>query len=551
MHALKQAAFKVVNLVSQSVASMRALTIIRQTKRYARNGGKQFHDLPVEILLCIFLSVAKIDGCGKCRTTPLLRGAECSCRLPPQYLVSTVCRRWRSVATQYACLWTTLQLSNAMPAEFLQRVAAQSATDDREVATPRTRGSMALTVHLRLNLRSSDVASPNSLDVLIQLVAAEHRRLRELHIVASSPEPLTAFVDAVGVLAMPRLETLEIIYQPINSGRNPEDRPLFVAFDVFDGRAPSLRRVELRECGLPMSKIARLRSLREFSSVVGPFTPNDLHALSVAASGLTHLTLVGQPAKRDDFTLSSLRFPVLQSLRLCGAASLCAVLQHLDAPALSKFQIEDWRIDDIEMLDQCIEAITSPTSGSTKLPQLRWLGLEVHVGNTPPHVALGRLSRFVVAFPTLEHFTFSGPQVSAFLNELSLRHMSGSSTLLPALESVNLFGAHDQGFLREVAAFVKRRKVAGHALREVGLSVLVTMSTHLLPLALCRILKMYSRGANITGVIYPDDETWMHSTYEREEQMTTEYLHAQGELHRTVRRRSKFAFKFMSSCIYN
>lgn len=486
-------------------------------------------DLPVEILLCIFLSVAKINGCLKCRMTPLRpRGTECSCGLPPQFLLSTVCRRWRYVAAQYACLWTTLRLSSTMPAEFLQRVAAHSATDDREVAT--ARGLMPLALHLRIG---SEVASPNSLDILLQFVAAEHRRLRELHIVASSPKSLIALLDAVDRLSMPILDTLEIIYRPVKICKKPEDRPLLLAFDIFDGRAPSLRKVELRECGLPMSNITPLHSLRDYSSVLGPFTLHDLNGLAAAASGLTHLTLVGQCATRDDFALSSLRFPALHSLRLCGAASPRYLLQHLDAPRLSKMQIEDWRIDDIEMLDQCIDAIIpSPTrSGSTKFPQLRWLGLEVHfVRNTSPsNLALERLSRFVVAFSTLEHFTFSGPQVSAFLHELSLRHMAGPSTLLPALVSASLFGAHDQRFLREVTAFVQRRKVAGHALREVGLSVLVTMSTHLLPLrALCRLLKLYIFGADAKGIIYPDDGIWMHSTYEGEEQMTTEYLHFRG-----------------------
>lgn len=187
------------------------LTRIRQPRR-SRKRVPHFHDLPVEVLLCIFLFVAKMDGCAKCRATPLrLRGSECPCRLPPQFLVSTVCRRWRSVATRYACLWATLRLSSTMPAKFLRRVAARAGgvPDDREVGA--THGATALPLSLHLTLRASDVASTDSLGAMMQLVAAEHRRLRKLHVVASSSEPLAAFVNAVSQLAMPILDTLEII----------------------------------------------------------------------------------------------------------------------------------------------------------------------------------------------------------------------------------------------------------------------------------------------------------------------------------------------------
>lgn len=320
----------------------------------------------------------------------------------------------------------------------------------------------------------------------------------------------------------------------MDHSKKQKNQPLLIAFDIFDGRAPSLRRVEVRGCGPPLSEGARLPFLREFSSVMGPSTPNDLSILASAASGLTHLTFVGQcPCiTQDGFASSSLHFPALQSVRLCGTTNLSALLQHLDAPGLLRMQIEDWRIDDADMLDQCISSITSSTTlGSNKFPRLRWLGLEVHaVWSTAPSIALERLSRFVAAFPALQHITFSGSQVSAFLHELSLRHILAPSVPLPELESISLFGAHDRAFLREVAAFVENRMAVGCALREVGLSVLVTMSGHL-PLALCKILKVYSCGTNVAGIVYPDDDTWMHSTYERAERLTTEYLHYRGNLH--------------------
>ena len=422
-----------------------------------------------------------------------------------------------------------------MPAQFLRRVAARASSmpDDRGAGT--AHGATALALSLHLTLHASDVASTDSLGVLMQFVIAEHRRLRELHVVASSQDALAALVDAVGRLAMPNLDTLRIIFRPMANSKKPKKHPLLVAFDIFDGRAPSLRRVELRECGLPVSGAARLSSLREFSLVVGPFTSDDLDTFAIAAPSLTHLTLVGQcqSVVHDGLPSSSLQFPALQSLRLCGATNLPSLLQHLDAPGLWQMQIEDWRIDDVGMLDQCISSITSSTTlGPTKFPRLRWLGLEVHaVWNTAPSIALERLSRIVVAFSALEHLTFSGSQVSAFLHELSLQHnVLPSSNPLPRLQSISLFGAHDRAFMREVAALVEKRMVAGCALREVGLSVLVTMSGHILPLALCRILKMYSCGTNVRGVIYPDDGIWMHSTYEREERLTTEYLHYRGGL---------------------
>ena len=412
-----------------------------------------------------------------------------------------------------------------MPAEFLRHMVARVVGDPDNRAVAGAHGTVPLPLNLHLTLRGQGVSRTDSLDVLMHLLVIGHRRLRELYIVASSPGPLVAFVDAVSPLTMPSLDTLAIIYKPMESSKKPKDQVFPVAFDILDGRAPCLRRVELRNCGLPVSPASHLPSLRELSTVVGPFTPNDLSRLATMASGLTHLTFVGQCpcVARGGFASSLLHFPALQNVRLCGTMNLPALFQQLEAPELLRMQIEDWSIDDVEMLDQCIHTITSTALGSaTKFPGLRWLGLEVHaVWRTAPSIALERLCRFIALFPTLEHITFSGNQVSAFLPILA------SSAPLPALESISLFGAHDRRFLNEVAAFAKKRMDARRALREVGLSVLATASEqwHLLPLALCKILKVYSYGTSMAGVIYPDDRTWMHSTYEREGLLTTEYLH--------------------------
>ncbi|KAH9835658.1 uncharacterized protein C8Q71DRAFT_762951 [Rhodofomes roseus] len=271
-----------------------------------------------------------------------------------------------------------------------------------------------------------------------------------------------------------------------------------------------------------------MRSLVEFSTVVGPYAVEVVRLLAAEAPGLMHLTFVNQCAaswRHEEDIANVLHFPSLQSIRLCGAPYLGHFLQYLDAPKLARLQIEDLRIDDVDVLAHYVRAVTTPAADTARFPQLRWLGLEVHaVSETASAPALGHLCQLVAAFPRIQHLTFSGPDVGAFVHELRSggpKPAGVLSAFLPALETFSLFGSHDYGFLYEVAALAEARKAAGVPLRSVELSVMITLSRNSLPQKLCKILQMHFRGTRTTGVMYPRVETWVQSTYEREERRTT------------------------------
>jgi len=479
------------------------------------------HTMPVEIMLRIFLFATRIDDCQKCRMTPLrLRGEECSCKLPSQFLVSSACRRWRNVALQYPLLWITLRLSSRMPTDFLRLMVARARSQNPTI----TEGSAPLCLDFHLTLRDSDSERPDSLEALLYVVVAEHRRWRELRIVAPSSGPFATITGGLAKLAVPKLERLEIIC--LNGHRSSKDESHPPVLDIFKGGAPSLRRIELQGCSLsPPNLDNAFSTVREFSVITGPSTTNDFWLLNAVAAGLTHLAFVDQCTVHwhED---EKIVFPSLRSLRISGARCFVRVLRLLEAPELEKLQIEDLQTDDVDVLGDCFEGTTTTTPAVARFPRLRWLGLEIHAipTNDPSHI-LGRLRHLVAAFPYIQHLVFSGPDVVAFVRELRTGHSTRGNALLPALERVSLFGAHGYDLLCEVAALAEARKAVGCPLRSIQLSITVTTSRQNIPQKLCKILQMHFRGTRTTGVVYPDDETWMHSTHEREEWRTTEYLH--------------------------
>ncbi|KAH9937583.1 uncharacterized protein B0H18DRAFT_971320 [Fomitopsis serialis] len=482
--------------------------------------------MPVEIMLRIFLFATRIDDCKKCRMAPLrLRGEECSCKLPSQFLVSSACRRWRDVALQYPLLWTTLRLSCRMPMDFVRLLVARATSQN----LINSEGSAPPCLDFHLTLRDSDLESSDNLETLLYVIVAEHKRWCGLRIVAPSTSgPFTTIRGGLAKLAVPRLESLEIIC--LDGYRSSKDDwHVPPVLDIFRGGAPSLQRIELRGCSLSSSNLDNAFSMREFSVIAGPCMTKDVRLLAAVAAGLTHLAFVDQCTAdwhEGENTRSPLRFSSLRGLRISGARCFVQFLQLLEAPELERLQVEDLHVDGVDVLGDCFEGTTALTPVVARLPRLRWLGLEIHaISTNNPSLVLKRLRHFVAAFPCIRHLVFSGPDVVAFVRELRAGHSTPAGALLPALECLILSGAHGHDLLCEVAALAEARKAVGCPLRNIQLSITVTTSRQDLPQKFCKILQMQFRGTRTTGVIYPDGETWMHSTHEREEWRTTEYLH--------------------------
>ncbi|KZT06866.1 uncharacterized protein LAESUDRAFT_140293 [Laetiporus sulphureus 93-53] len=490
----------------------------RCARRLTRRACHPLHNIPTELLEHIFLLGCQLTCCEECDTTPArLKGKECTCNLPFQFLVSSVCRRWRVVALHRSALWQRLYVSSSMQRELLLEFMSRA-------------GSCSLDVRVCIDERKP--TTRHNIMQLLDVVLPEHRRWRELHIVIPHARLLIAIMSRLTHMYAPELEVLQIACpEPYVTRRSHRSmNPLSSFPRIFSGGAPRLRVLEVAECGSPLPLQGNLQFLQDLSVVAGAYPLRTIRELPLYCPALTHLTFTGHKTLWKDLSLPMglSHFPALQSLRLGGLNDIL-FLHHLSAPMLEQLQIEELYAPDVSDADAIVVSLASndPTLPPVKFPRLCCLNIEMHrVVDGAPLITGERLRMLLHLLPAIRYLTFSGPNVIDFVQNLHDLQAGSRQILLPQLEVLSLFGAHDSKFMNAIVAFASVRKPFGFPLRLVQVSAMLTVAKEGLAGKFLRILQLRCQGTRVREVIYPNDgTTWIISDWERFRGYTTRYIH--------------------------
>ncbi|TFK63443.1 hypothetical protein BDN72DRAFT_847610 [Pluteus cervinus] len=283
--------------IDQEIAAL--YESIRALRTY-RNSFTPVYRLPPEILTRIF-SFVRQQSTRSCRDSARSR--------PPGWIVVTdVSQYWRNVAIGSPDLWS--YISSSYPDRAIGRWLQRS-----KVAPL----SVSLGHRSRVNSQLVRIALP---------------RIRELKLESLTRESWNTLLPDLSFPA-PRLESLSISFSTALGRYLGIHTPPSTGLDIiFNGRAPSLRRLELRNCSFKLIPFTGLTALEihdphHFSSV-------DLLIALQELSRLTSLSL-SNVHFHSGVLVNPVTLPSLKSLSIIGQSFKddLNLLSHLSIPANS------------------------------------------------------------------------------------------------------------------------------------------------------------------------------------------------------------------------
>ncbi|KDQ25914.1 hypothetical protein PLEOSDRAFT_1094155 [Pleurotus ostreatus PC15] len=331
------------------------------------------HRLPVELISRIFVEGVRLDYPYAQSpflfkpNQPMYREDDPSIRSPDfQLLVSHICRHWRGIALNTACLWTTIHFSSpkhlSRAREYIRRCLPPTDAKDRHKRSPiQLLDVMVDTVSPGECREGRDLCKDHFDDVFgiiiphVELWRSFHLKVRDDACKALARKHLS---NATGGS---HLETLQLYH--FEAFSNAQD--LFIAtyrppVIVFHNKLPKLRNVSLIGVNLNWSDSNFLHSLDHLQlalhadKIRPPFTPfaamlrdsPQLKTLSLHYSGPKNSD--GDPDHNWSPAIDTIPLPNLTELTLVDLdpGYLCAIIEHLIAPSLSELTLELPQPDD-------------------------------------------------------------------------------------------------------------------------------------------------------------------------------------------------------------
>lgn len=381
--------------------------------------------LPTELLTAIFEA-----------------GADSSVSPPFEILVSHISKRWRHVAINMPGLWTKV-IVTFRPHGF-------------DVASLYLKRSKLSALNLFVNLRKAYTAE--DVTSVCQLIIPHIRRWNRIHIVCFQPSMLNLFLASLPSAA-PLLRCMKIHCRLYNAN--------YTAQRIFVDGAPSLtclllKGVMLKQHCPPLTAITSLR-------IYEPSFTDTLYQMQTELSALTHL-VIHQPFRSFVTpTARMIELPLLRSLHArIGTLEFDYLVTKLSVPLLEFLLLEvpgDWNTE--------ISAFDA-TSVPPRFPSLRSLTIRPSrcrcVHKPCPWLLPSPWRLYMLAFPTVQHFTLLFHDMRGLLGAMKCPPQSPTSSFWPGLHTLTLIHRTKRPNISLVRSTISARIASGHPIKKLQLS---------------------------------------------------------------------------------
>ncbi|KZO92702.1 hypothetical protein CALVIDRAFT_540776 [Calocera viscosa TUFC12733] len=270
-------------------------------------------------------------------------------------ILTTVCRRWRTVALNTAAVWSNLSIE--------PRTVLYDPLDPWRVPS----GDGDVDFHIYRDgrypaflKRSKQAGLGLSLNLLNLPISNSHQLMDEVRQLGTKCGGINRLcLQTITSRDEITLESLKLVQQTVRdlkirrvpTSRNPEAETHTMNGDsIFSNEWPRLQSLMLHTIGIPSRPTlpyVPLRHLRKMDLFVYPSTTDAgiLNVLQLCSTTLEELFISWGWSVEGSSTPQMTRFPRLQHLRLNGFRDNFTVLwQHIWAPSLNKLELHSWDI---------------------------------------------------------------------------------------------------------------------------------------------------------------------------------------------------------------